>query len=473
MELEKWVKRIVEEEKKKRKMPLEVKMLNKNYYLYYSTTRWDKNEKRIKKVTRYIGRITPKGVVESRKKYDIRTVYEYGNSQFLLVLAQDIMDALEKSFYYRWKEILACAIVKTIQSVPLRLIKSRWEKLHLSQIIDASLSKNTISDMLREIGRDYASQKQFFDTLIDKSKLLAFDISCLFSQSENLRYAEKGYNNEHLYLKQINFMMLFSLDKHLPVFLKPFPGSVRDVKAIKAIIDEINVKDCVVVLDRGFASYHLPTLLRKNLFNFILPLRRNFEIINYDIEMKKSFIYRNRGIKWNKTKVGDNFLYVFEDVKLRSEEETTFIQLMEEKRKNRSDYLKESKRFGKIAILSNLNLSGEKIYGMFKNREEIEVVFDALKNELENDKTYLNDEDAIRGYFFISFLSLYLHCRILKLLKEKNLIGRISVNQVLLELSKVYEVHIGEKKKLSEIPEKVNEIVNALGVDIFPKKLGS
>ena len=50
-----------------------------------------------------------------------------------------------------------------------------------------------------------------------------------------------------------------------------------------------------------------------------------------------------------------------------------------------------------------------------------------MKNELENDKTYLGD-DTVRG-FFILFLSLYLYYRILKMwgvdLKADSGIGHI------------------------------------------------
>jgi transposase len=305
------------------------------------------------------------------------------------------------------------------------------------------------------------------------SKVLAFDLSSIFSYSENLAYAEKGYNPAHLYLKQINFMMFFSIDKQLPVLLKPLPGSVRDIKAIKAVIDELRVKDLIVVLDRGFASYDLPTLLKENGFSFVLPMRRSFTKIDYGMRMENAFTYRGRGIKWSRRKMDKCYIYLFEDVKLRAEEETTFIQLMEEGKKSKEAYAEESKKFGKIAVLSNLERGGEEIYLLYKDRENIETAFDALKNELENDKTYLDDEDAVRGYFFISFVSLYLYYKILKRLKEKGLGGKVSVAEVLLELSKVYEINMGVKKKLSEIPEKVEKLANLLELDIFPKKLGS
>jgi len=313
--MEQWVKEILQKEREIRKLPLEVKKLNNNYYLYRSTTHWDKKEKKVKKDSDYIGRITPKGVIEKKKSNDVRSIFEYGNSELLHILAQDIIEPLKKYYYDRWKEILACSIVKTIQPLPIRLIKSRWEKLHLSQEINASLSPNTISEVLRDIGKDYGSQKELFDGLMVDSKTLIFDLSSIFSYSENLHYAEKGHNADHIYLKQINFMLFFSMEKHLPVLLKPLPGSVRDIKALKTVIDEVNAKDSTVVIDRGFASYVVPDLLKEFDFNFILPLRRNFTEIDYDRKLDYTFSYRKRGIKWGRKRIGTNFLYLFEDVR--------------------------------------------------------------------------------------------------------------------------------------------------------------
>jgi len=73
---------------------------------------------------------------------------------------------------------------------------------------------------------------------------------------------------------------------------------------------------------------------------------------------------------------------------------------------------------------------------------------------------------------FISFISLYLYYKILNLLRKAKLVDKVSVNEVLLELSKVYEIHLGEKRKLSEIPNKVEKLAESLGMDIFPKNCG-
>ena len=142
-------------------------------------------------------------------------------------------------------------------------------------------------------------------------------------------------------------------------------------------------------------------------------------------------------------------------------------------KKKRNLYTNASKQFGKISVLSDLDVDGKRIYHMLKSREEIEKAFDALKNELENDKTYLSDDDALRGYFFVSFLSLYLYCKILRMLKEKKLSGKISVGEVLMELSKVYQISLGENKKLSAVPAKAEKIMRIFGIDINPKTLRS
>jgi len=40
-------------------------------------------------------------------------------------------------------------------------------------------------------------------------------------------------------------------------------------------------------------------------------------------------------------------------------------------------------------------MDGEKIYSIYKGREDVEMLFDAMKNELEEDKTYLQDDESI------------------------------------------------------------------------------
>lgn len=470
-----WVDHILDQEKKKRKIPLEIKAIGNNYYLYHSTTKWVKGKHKRQKVSTYLGKITKDGLVERKSlKAIARTVFEYGNARLLHELSAEIIPSLKDAFPDEADELLAMAITQVIRQTPIRLMKTRWEKLYLSQDIHAALSPHSVSETLRRVGMDWAAQKTFFDTLLTSSKYLIYDLSSLFSYSENLTLAEKGHNADHLFLKQVNFALFFAADKKLPVMLKPMPGSVRDIKALKAALAEFDISSSITILDRGFSSNTIPELLREKNVKFIIPLKRNSRLINYTLKKNQSFIYRNRGIHWARTRVRGAFLYVYEDVKLRAEEEITFIEMITDGQRTQTDLERERARFGTIALLSNIKEEGETVYLLLKEREDVELAFDAMKNELENDKIYLSNDDAVRGYFFISFLSLYLYFRVLELLRRHQLIGKISVNELLFELSKIYLVRYDDNRVLlSEVPKKAERFEEMFDIKLFPKSLRS
>ena len=127
--MEDWVSSILEEERRKRNIPLEVKSLNGNYYLYHSTSRYDREMHGPRKVSEYIGRITEKGVVEAHHAQ--RTVHEYGNSHLVQLLSADLLTALRRHFPDRWESLYALSVVRLLDPTPLKSVKERWEKLQM------------------------------------------------------------------------------------------------------------------------------------------------------------------------------------------------------------------------------------------------------------------------------------------------------------------------------------------------------
>lgn len=471
-----WVKEVVKKEKIRLKIPLEPKKFGSRYYLYKSTSEYDKKEKRSKKVSEYLGKLTPKGLVEKGKPKSF-SVYEYGAVRLLHnIVKESLHQNLHEHFYEYHREIEALSLMKVLRPISINQAMDFWGRLYLSSELEynpqPSLSPNSISDMLRKIGLNMASQYSYFQRLMEGKMFLAFDLSSIFSHSENIRLAEKGYNHEHQYLDQINFLMLYSYEKKEPVMLKPLPGSIRGIKALKHEIKLIENKDIVFVMDREFASYQLAKDFGK--MGFIMPLKRNFKIIDYSLKLDEMFTYRKRGIKYatKKTKYGD--LHVFEDTKMRYEEDSNFISRIEDKKKSKKQYETESKKFGKIAILTNTDLDGKELYIRYKEREGVEAAFDIMKNPLEFDKAYIHTTEGLYGYFFIAFNSLLLYHKIMSLLRENDLLDKTSVEDMLLRLSKVSLVDFGHKRILSEIPKQTEELLKALNIkskDIFPKNL--
>ena len=75
---------------------------------------------------------------------------------------------------------------------------------------------------------------------------------------------------------------------------------------------------------------------------------------------------------------------------------------------------------------------------------------------------------AVKGFFFIVFLALRIRFKILKVLKDHNLLGKMSVTEIIFELSMMGR--IAEKsgeKYFAAVPKKVEKIVD-LFKDMIP-----
>lgn len=480
LKLDDWGRKVVDEARSKYG-PVEVKKSGDNYYLCKVSSVYDPEKKRARKISgEYLGKITPQGLVlASKRKTAPRSVYEYANGRLLYDNSTKIISGLKEYFPSFWKETLAMAIVRTIRSTPMKYLSAQWEKLFISREMDASLSPSYLSMIFRSLGKDWASQRAFFRYLMRGKDVIFFDLSSIFSWSENIRMAEKGYNRHRINLKQINIALAFSSPQDLPVMLKPLPGSVRDVKSLGKTMEEFGLDGFRIVLDRGFFSYKNVEYFMNHGIGFIQPLKGGAILIDYSTPGESMLVYRDRGILHSRVDVTGMlrkkiswkdetrvFLYIYEDVKLRGEEESNLIVLLKKGRISRY----EKQKLGKVSILSNIDADGQEIYRLYKDREDVEQAFDAMKNELEEDKTYLQDDESVRGYFFVVFLSMYLHYKVLATIRSADMIGKLSVNEVLLQLSRIYMVSYADGKTgLLEIPKKVEDMVKTLKLDILPK----
>lgn len=83
------IKRIAKKIGEERIIPVEVKQIGNSHYLYRDTTKWDREKKKRVRVSEYIGRINEHDLVERNR----RSIYEFGNSEFLLSVSEDIVQS--------------------------------------------------------------------------------------------------------------------------------------------------------------------------------------------------------------------------------------------------------------------------------------------------------------------------------------------------------------------------------------------
>ena len=104
------------------------------------------------------------------------------------------------------------------------------------------------------------------------------------------------------------------------------------------------------------------------------------------------------------------------------------------------------------------------LYGLYKERREIEDTFDALLNMLGGDKSWMQSRQSLQGYcwllLLLLFLGLHLHAQVLDHLRRKELLNDYSVQDILWYLSKVQVVEMRAEDRLAEVPKQAARIID-------------
>ncbi len=448
---------------------LEMKVIDGNFYLYIARGIWDKEKKKPVKKTSLLGSIDENGAFREKKAKKIFSstmVYEYGNSQLVWNLCQDMYKIMKKHPYRN--QIIAMAMVKAIDSMPLRLVSSRFQKLYISRTLKPDLDPDELSHILGYIGNHFPDLYEMFKSIMEPGGLLFYDMTSIISYSRNLKLAEKGYNPKHEHENQVTVIMAFSVKSWIPVAVDVFYGSIKDIKSLSYFIDRFHDQEIGFIMDRGLFSESIIKEMRMLKMHYIVPLRRNSTMVPEKVKFDSAFMYNGRPIQACRKSSRMGYIYIFQDPMMRAEEESSILRDVASSIKD-MDYFHDRKKYlGIFAIISDMDQKPYEIYEQYKSREEVEQVFDTMKGDLESDKSYLRDNEKVKGFFFIVFLALRIRFRILKVLKDHSLLGKMSVNEVIFELSKMERiVEKSGTEYFAAIPKKVEKIVE-LFKDMIP-----
>ena len=214
--------------------------------------------------------------------------------------------------------------------------------------------------------------------------------------------------------------------------------------------------------------------LEKEGLKFIIPLPRNSSFIDYE-KVKSGdkhlfdgyFQYEGRYI-WYYTMAVDEkkSVTLFVDEELRNREEKDYLNRIESKV---ADYTIEKfydKRhtFGTIAVIRNTVNSDREAYVEYKTRGQVETMIDTLKNIVEADRTYMQNQSALEGWMFVNMIALKWYYQILNLLKKHELNKKYSPADFLLFLAEIKKVKINGTWQNAEMTRKNRELMQKLKI---------
>ena len=272
-----------------------------------------------------------------------------------------------------------------------------------------------------------------------------------------------------------NIMFIFSVGLQLPVYYRILPGNIKDIKAFKLCLEESHVSDAVIIADKGFYSQNNIDLLRKEKLNFIVPLRRNNILINYDNikqgdkqKFENFFKFENRIIWYYVCKTAKENINVYLDEKLKAEEIKDYLYRIDSLPEVYSidEFHSRQYRFGTIALMNNLDKKPEQVFADYKSRSQIETMIDALKNIIDADKSYMQNEHALETWMFVNHIALHWYYKILQLLKANDLNNKYAPMDFVQFLKEIRKVKINDSWHLAEITQKSKDLLVALKIPI-------
>ena len=466
----------------------ELRCINGYYYLYEVTSKWDPDKKRSKKITgRLLGKITRKdGFVESEKErlrkqrvtIENVKIKEYGVWSFIESHLADYTGLIKKHFPGQWETIMGLVYGRLLYQSPLKNMGFHFQHSYMSeQFFDIDLSAKRLGQFLKELGYKRDVIVDFFKEFKTANDCILFDGSDFCSESKKMGLCEFGMSKKGIYQQLVNTMFIFSVRQQLPIYYRLLPGNIKDVKAFKLCLKESGVKDATIIADKGFYSKANIERLDQESLAYIIPLRRDNTLINYgklSSNDKKNFEgyfeFENRFV-WYYTleiKKENKKVYVYLDEELKTNEQKDYLLRVDKKIEGYSieQFYEKQKAFGSIALYSNTSKTPKEIYIDYKSRNEIEGMIDTLKNVLESDKTYMQNEQSLEGWMFINYIALHWYYRVYQLLVKNDLNGKYSPYDLLQMLKEIRKVKINEQWYTGEIIQRTIDLLSKLKIPI-------
>lgn len=465
----------------------ELRFLNGRYYLYEVTSKWDPKKKRSKKITgKLLGKITKEdGFIESDKAKLRRqtlavsklTVKEYGITAFINSHLEQYKILLKKHFPEHWKQILVLAYGRMVYHSPMKNMEFHYHHSFMSvQYKGLKLSPKQLTVFLREFGVQREQIISFFKEFSSGHNNILFDGTDLFSKSKKMEITKYSKTKKGTFDSVANLIFAFSVDLQLPLYYRFLPGNIKDIKAFKLCLEELKIKNVVVIADKGFSSKKNIEELLKEKLNFIIPLKRNNTLINYQkIEYadKKDFDgffkFRGRIIWYYSYVVNDLVVNIYLDEELKLEESKDYLNRIETipEKYNLNGFYKKQHSFGTIAMLHNSNNENpETIYVNYKSRNHIEEMINVLKNIMEADSSYMQNEQALETWMFINYITLHWYYKIYQLLTKYEMTKKYSPMDFVLFLKEIRRVKMNGKWHLAEITAKTEKLLSKLNIPI-------
>jgi len=105
------------------------------------------------------------------------------------------------------------------------------------------------------------------------------------------------------------------------------------------------------------------------------------------------------------------------------------------------------------------------VYESYKQRDEIEVMFDSYKNYLDADLTYMQNRYVLDGWLFANFIAMIAYYKLYVRLRQAEILSKYSPKDIIEASKAIHKIKIRGEWHRSEITEKIRRLFAKIGID--------
>ena len=105
------------------------------------------------------------------------------------------------------------------------------------------------------------------------------------------------------------------------------------------------------------------------------------------------------------------------------------------------------------------------VYESYKQRNEIEVMFDSFKNYLAADVSYMQNRYVMEGWLFANFIAMIAYYKLYVRLRQADLLAKFSPKDIVEQAKAIYQMKIRGNWHRSEMTDKTMKLFAKIGVD--------
>ncbi|MGC8483897.1 MAG: transposase [Thermodesulfobium sp.] len=461
------------------------KTLGNKVYAYEVSSYWDKEKKMSRQKSKYLGLVVDKEKGEFVKSSKVvkleekELIVDFGDSYAIheFIKTSDVLSSIQYSHPKLVDEIILLCIYKLSYPSAMTYLKSWYVGNYVSRLFPGiAVESQRISEYLKKIGNENNLRK-FFTKYLQLSyqakDTLLIDTTALPNQV-HMPITSWG-KVENQIEKTIRF--LFVVDKRTgkPLYFRYLPGQIPDVSVLSNTIRELchyDVSEPIAILDAGFVSTANLSELKSHNIKFLTRLRSGTRIYNdllkkhvKDIEaVKNAYKYEKRVVYIKKSEIEmagiSLYAYVVLDPITKAEKSTKFLaNVLDDSVMTNVDLEFELMKKGVFVLISSIDIEPAELLYLYYERQKVEQLFGFLKDDLDILPLRVHGEETLKGYLFISFISLAVYVEMREKLK-----GKYSFEDSLIHLRNLKCKIYGSDEIIGERTKQQREVFEYLGI---------